>query len=104
MKKLIPRCRKMTWVLFGWCTLILVWAIGGGASAKSENTKADAVRECGRAWAETCQDAGEVGTVIGVGLILMIGFFGFVFLSLIWFMTRPKPQPVYIVAGSEARG
>ena len=36
------------------------------------------------------QDACEAGTGIGVLLVLFIGFIGFVFLSLIWFMTKPK--------------
>jgi hypothetical protein len=27
------RWRKMTWVLWAWCILIVVWAIAGGSSA-----------------------------------------------------------------------
>jgi len=72
----------MTWVLLGWSGLILVWAIGGAAS----NDCADEVDELS-------QSACEAGTGIGVALILFVGFFGFVFLSLIWFMTRPKTRP-----------
>jgi hypothetical protein len=37
-----------------------------------------------------CQDASDVGTSIGVGIVLVLFFIGFVVLSLIWFMTRPK--------------
>ena len=32
----------------------------------------------------------DTGTVIGVGVVLAVGFAGFVVLSLIWFMTRPQ--------------
>jgi len=66
----------MTWVLIAWSVLILVWAIAGGASAECENEE----------FTEAC----EAGTGIGIALVLLVGFIGFVFLSLIWFMTRPK--------------
>ncbi len=76
-----PHWRKMTWVLIAWCLLILVWAIAGGSSAGSK-----CAHEATRLSREGC----EAGTGIGVALILLIGFFGFVFFSLIWFMTRPR--------------
>lgn len=74
------RWRKMTWVLLAWCVLILVWVIAGASSAS---------KHCTPGYEEAC----NAGTAIGVGLILLIGFFGFVFLSLIWFMTRPRTRP-----------
>lgn len=73
----LRRIRKMTYVLWGWCLLILTWAIAGGASAQ---------HDCNHAYQSAC----DAGTTIGVGIVLLIGFFGFVFFSLIWFMTRPK--------------
>ncbi len=69
----------MTWVLIVWCLLILAWAIAGGAG-----------NDCGSKASQLNQEACEAGTGIGVALILFIGFVGFVFFSLIWFMTRPK--------------
>lgn len=74
-----PHWRKMTWVLIIWCVLILVWAIAGGAS-----------NNCSEETTKLNQNACEAGTGIGVALILLIGFFGFVFLGLIWLMTRPR--------------
>ena len=74
--------RKMTWALIAWCALILVWMIAGGSSA-SANCLADATSQIER-------DACDIGTGLGVLFIALIGFFGFVFLSLIWFMTKPK--------------
>src|SRR5436190_16419996 len=74
-----PHWRKMTWVLIIWSAFILIWAIAGGASNK-----------CGEEATRLNQQACEAGTGIGVAIILLIGFFGFVFLALIWFMTRPK--------------
>lgn len=74
-----PRWRKMTWVLIVWSVLIVLWAVTGAAGndCASEATQLD-------------REACEAGTGIGVALILFIGFIGFVFLSLIWLMTRPK--------------
>lgn len=73
------RWRKMTWVLIAWSALIVVWA-ATGATANDCASEAD----------ELSRSACEAGTGLGVMLILLIGFFGFAFLSLIWFMTRPK--------------
>ncbi len=72
----LPHWRKMTWALIVWCVIILAWAIGGAAS-----------NNCSQ---QTYQGACQAGTGIGVALVLLIGFFGFAFLALIWFMTRPK--------------
>jgi hypothetical protein len=66
----------MTWVLIVWCVAILVWAVSGASTAS----------QCTGTYANACQ----AGTGIGVAIILLIGFVGFVFFSLIWFMTRPK--------------
>ncbi|MDX6580993.1 MAG: hypothetical protein QOI10_177 [Solirubrobacterales bacterium] len=71
----------MSWVLIIWCGLILIWAIAGGGSAANDCAdKAKALN----------QSACEAGAGLGIAIILLIGFFGFVFLSLIWFMTRPR--------------
>ena len=80
MFKAIRRIRKMTYVVWAWCLLIVVWAIAGAHSAMSSP-------DC-----TGYHDACATGTGIGVMLVLLIGFFGFVFLSLIWFMTRPKER------------
>lgn len=75
--------RKMTWVVLLWCALILVWAIAGGGSAAND---------CANEVDELSRSACEAGAGIGIAVILLIGFFGFVFLSLIWFMTRPRTR------------
>lgn len=83
-----PRWRKMTWVLILWVSIILVWAIAGGSSGNHQSV-ADCLKG-GVLSQQTCTDAANAGTGIGVAIVLLIGFFGFVFLGLIWFMTRPK--------------
>ena len=74
--------RKTTWVIIAWCVLIVVWVIAGTASN-------DCAHQTGSAFlsAQDAQNACDAGTGIGVALVLFIGFIGFVFLSLIWFMT-----------------
>jgi rubredoxin len=39
-----------------------------------------------------------------VALILLIGFFGFVFFSLIWFMTRPRGRDCPVCGSLVKRG
>lgn len=79
--------RKMTWVLLAWVVLMIVWIIAG-VSSNSDNCDDEAPD-----MRELCEAATDVGTGIGVGIIVVIGFMGFLILSIIWFMTRPKPQP-----------
>ena len=75
--------RKMTYALYAWCALILVWVIAGASKASHTCDHS--------AYLQACQAGAHAGTAIGVAIILLIGFVGFVFLSIIWFMTRPKP-------------
>ena len=76
--------RKMTWALWIWSALIIVWMVAGGGSAAN-----DCVEEADQTLREAC----EAGAGIGILLIAFIGFVGFVFLSIIWFMTRPRTRP-----------
>jgi hypothetical protein len=78
----------MTWALLAWVALIIVW-IAVGVNSTSDDCDDEATAS-GR---ELCEAATDVGTGIGVGIIVIIGFMGFIVLALIWFMTRPKPQP-----------
>ncbi len=71
--------RKMTWVLLIWTTLCAIWLIAGLAG----------VEDC-----PSGDTACEVGTAIGAGigitLIIIVWFMGFIISSIVWFMTRPK--------------
>jgi ribosomal protein L32 len=77
----------MTWVLIVWCAIIIVWLIAGAGTVSGD------IQHCLRQGVLTrqeCRSAADAGAGIGAGIILVIGFFGFVFFSLIWFMTRPR--------------
>lgn len=74
-----PRWRKTTWALVIWGLLMLAWVISAAASADCNNeAKYSDSTACG------------VGTGIAIFLILGVAFAGFLFLSLLWLMTRPK--------------
>src|SRR5690242_14466132 len=71
--------RKMTWVLLVWTAVFAVWIIGGASAA-----------DCGSEATQLNQDACAAGTGIGVALVFVLWFVGFIALSLVWFMTRPR--------------
>jgi hypothetical protein len=81
-----PHWRKMTWVLIIFTVIMFAWVIGGATSAQDDDCDAEPTAEL----RQLCEDATDVGTGIGVGLIFFLWFLGFVVLGLIWFMTRPK--------------
>lgn len=84
------RWRKMTWVLLAWVALIIAWIVAGVNSVDGCENEPSHLRDA-------CQLGTEIGTGIGVAVVVLIGFMGFVVLSLIWFMTRPKGAP-YVMA------
>lgn len=69
----------MTWALIFWSVLTVFWITAGLAGT-----------DCGEETSEAAKAGCEAGTGIGVAFVLFVGFLGFVVLSLIWFMTRPK--------------
>lgn len=78
-----PGWRKMTWVVLIWCVLMAAWIV----AAIGSDTSADCARETYRS---ACEAGSDVGKGIGVVVLWFVWFFGFVALSLIWFMTKPK--------------
>ena len=75
----LPRWRKATWALIVWSVLIIAWVILGVTS-----------RNCGDKDCVLQQTACDIGTSVGVVVIVGLGFMGFVVLSLISLMSRPK--------------
>jgi hypothetical protein len=53
---------------------------------------------------ETCEDASNAGTGIGVVVLWFIWFFVFIALSLIWFMSRPKGRDCPACGGNVKEG
>jgi lysylphosphatidylglycerol synthetase-like protein (DUF2156 family) len=74
----------MTWVVIVWCVVMAVWIIGAIASA-------DPHQQCAHdVYRSACEAGSNAGTGIGVVALWFVWFFGFLILSLIWFMSRPK--------------
>lgn len=69
----------MTWALVAWTLVMFIWMIAGGSSA-----------DCGSIADEAERIGCEAGTGIGVALLFVLWFVGFMVLSAIWFMTRPR--------------
>jgi hypothetical protein len=81
MRRFIPRWRKMTWAIWVWNVLFLIWIIAAVSDRASEDCPpAD----------DLCVGASDVGTGIGVALIFVLWFIGFIVLALAWMMSRPK--------------
>lgn len=93
--------RKMTWVIWLWCAAIIVWAVAGGGSAANSCThkRGDAFLN-----AHDAQQACQAGAGIGIAIILVIGFFGFVFLAFIWLMSRPRGRTCPVCGENVKRG
>lgn len=78
------RWRKMTWALLVWSGLMLAWIVSATA------TEVCGDYAPGSADREACELGEDVGTGIGVAFIFFVWFLGFVILSIVWFMTRPR--------------
>ena len=75
------RWRKMSWALLIWTGIFIAWTIAGVSDRASKDCPPGD---------QLCIDASDAGTGIGVALIWILWFLGFIVLSLIWFMTRRK--------------
>jgi hypothetical protein len=99
--ELILRLRKMTWTILLWSAAMLAWIISVGAQAGDQASDYCANR-AHRAFigVESCESAAQAGSGLAIGVILAIWFCGFIVLSLIWLMTRPREQVVVHVEGA----
>lgn len=78
------RWRKMTWAILVFSGLMLAWIIAGTSTAACGEYAP------GTPDREACELGEDIGTGIGVALIFFLWFIGFVILSIVWFMTRPR--------------
>jgi hypothetical protein len=86
----ISRWRKMTWVFLIVNALFVLWVSVGVGDRPSKDCANDPDVKAGIISQDLCESASDVGTSIGVALIVLLWFFVFVAVSLIWFMTRPR--------------
>ncbi len=93
----LPKWRKMTWVFLVFNALMLLWITVGISDRPSEDCATDPSVIDGTLSLSACQTASDVGTGIGVALVGGLWFLGFIVLSLVWLMSRPRRQEVIIV-------
>jgi hypothetical protein len=87
----LPRWRKMTWTIVIFSALMLLWAIVGAHDTTSQQSLSQCVAQNqGVLSAHDCKSLNGAGAAIGVGLLVGLWFMGFIVLSLVWFMTRPR--------------
>jgi hypothetical protein len=89
------RWRKMTWVILVWCVGMAVWIVA--AAASNPHCAHETYRSA-------CEAGSDVGKGIGVIALWFMWFFGFIVLSLIWFMTRPKGRDCPVCGENIKRG
>jgi hypothetical protein len=79
--------RKMTWVLIGWSTLIVV-----GSVMASGHTVERTTAECQSTLGAVgpCQEVASATGAAQFEHLMKIGIVGFAVLSLVWFMTRQQ--------------
>lgn len=95
--RFLPKWRKATWALVAFNVLMLVWLVSGLGAVG--DTPCDPTLD-----PELCDAATAVGAGIGVTLLIILWFIGFVVLGLVWLMSRPKDNvTIYGPDGQEVR-
>ena len=85
--------RKMSWLIIIFTVLMAIWIIGGTSSSPCPPD----VANC------DAYAAGQaIGTGIGVTILFFIWLVGFLILSVIWFMTKPKNR-ICPVCGNDVK-
>src|SRR5262245_54404147 len=87
------RWRKIGGGVKLWKGVFLDWILGGIADRASKHCPSGD---------SLCVNASDTGTVIGVGLVFVFWFIGFVALSLVWFMSRARSRQCP-VCGSDVK-
>lgn len=82
-RRRFPRWRPLTWVVLAFNLLMLVWLVVG------VNAASDQGKSCVD---QVCEDANDVGTAIGAGVILFVWAAGAVILGVIWLVTNRSFQ------------
>jgi len=71
--------RKMTWAILIWTGFFILWAYGGlSGVAPCANSDSG------------CQAGTAIGGALAVSFLFFLWIVGFIVLSIVWFMTRPK--------------
>jgi hypothetical protein len=103
-RRLLPRWRFFTWVILAFNLIMLIWVVIGASTGKScKGLTGDALTNC---------QAGQIGTGIGVGLIILLWALGDIILGTMWHqatdpavprLRQQRPQTRHAVPGLRVR-
>jgi hypothetical protein len=93
----LPPWRIMTYVVLLFNLIMLIWVIAGAASGSGQPS------DCGTLDAQTCNDAQNVGTAIGVGLLIGLWVAGDIILGILWLVTNRKKSRDCPVCGRDVK-
>src|SRR4051812_15572262 len=80
----LPGWRKGTYIILIFNIVMLIWIIAGAASSGGDAT------DCGSLSQADCNAARDVGTGIGVFLLIVLWALGDIILGVIWLVTNRK--------------
>lgn len=92
-----PRFRVFTWIILVINALFLIWVIGGVSSAGSQACPPTLSQEA-------CLAAGQIGTGIGVALIVGLWVAADIILGILWLITRPRRRDCPTCGNSIRKG
>lgn len=95
-----PHWRKMTWAILIWSALMGAWII---AAITSANPAGSCVRNAAGTF-HSCETFSTAGTGVGVLVLMILWFFGFLFFSLIWLMSKPRRRDCPVCGEGVKRG
>jgi hypothetical protein len=75
--------RKMTWAIWAWTALCLLWEVSGFVATSKPAT-------CGGLASNTCTNFANAGRGVGAFAVFLAWLLIFLILSVIWFMTKPQ--------------
>jgi hypothetical protein len=91
-----PRWRIFTWVILAFNLIMLIWVISGASTGKNcSGLTGEALTNC---------QAGNVGTGIGVGLLILLWALGDVILGVLWLVTRTRTRDCPVCGNNVRRG
>ena len=90
MRRFVPRWRKMTWVLLIWTAIFAIWIITGVNNNASHSHAYCVAHQSPYVSIHDCETAAGAGTAIGLTVVFLLWFIGFLVLALVWIMSRPR--------------
>lgn len=93
----LPNWRIFTYVILVVNLIMLIWVISGAASGSGQPS------DCGSLSAESCNDAQNVGTAIGVGILIFLWVALDVILGIIWLITNRRKTRDCPVCGRDVK-